>query len=185
MVGAVFGKLMTGDEFALAATRCRPGPDGDGDRAAGCGLAEYDEEDVLMALDIGTFARGFVAALVIDGVKSIQPKHPDDQRQLHRMWGFIGAMASELAEQDVNEDWFMQVVSLKNDLAPGTMGAFETLETALRDLQLSFTACGNPTYEDISFTISKPFAESELERMSEEEQHVVLEAVKAFRNRAD
>ncbi|MDE2227740.1 MAG: hypothetical protein KGL11_01690 [Alphaproteobacteria bacterium] len=132
-----------------------------------------------MPLDVEAFARGFIAALVAENRTSIQPKRPEQRRAFYRIYEFLGTEACK-AEQQHDKKWLREVVRLRNRLAPGPTGAFDQFETALRDLQLSFTESPNPYYEDIVFTVSEPFARSTLERMSDRERGLVMQAAQLF-----
>ena len=132
-----------------------------------------------MALEVGKFAKGFVAALVELEQSSIQPKSPEHLRALNEVHRFI-AKQVELARDKQPRNWFKDVVRLRNSLSPGQTGAFDQFETALRDLQLSFTESPNPNYEDIIFTVSKPFASSSLEAFEPRERDLIRKAAGVF-----
>lgn len=124
------------------------------------------------------FAKAFVAALVQAERRSLQPKDPTQRRAFYKVWKFIGQQAEE-ARSD-NPDWLRTVVRIRNRMSPGQSGAFDQFETALRDLQLSLTESPNPSYEDITFTVSKPFANSVLNRLSKVERELVSKAAEVF-----
>jgi hypothetical protein len=87
---------------------------------------------------------------------------------------------ADAAKNTADRDWAKKVVRIRNRMSPGQSGAFDQLETALRDLQLSITESPNPSYEDISFTASKPFAISLLNQLEESERELVREAARIF-----
>jgi hypothetical protein len=80
---------------------------------------------------------------------------------------------------DIDKKWYRTLVSLRNQLRPSISGAFDGFESALRNLQLSFTSCPNPFYEEIAFTVTTPFAEAVVK---DRERHLVEAAAKAFIN---
>ena len=136
-----------------------------------------------MPFEFEDFTRGFVAALVEAERSSIQPKNPTQRRAFYRVWALIGEKAAKARTEAIgsNEtEWLKAVVRIRNKMSPGQSGAFDQFETALRDLQLSITESPNPSYEDISFTASKPFANSVLEQLSNSERELVLEAAHLF-----
>lgn len=132
-----------------------------------------------MALEFEDFARGFVAGLVDANVTSIQPKSPAQRRGLHRVHQLVRDEVQKLGIAQRN-DWLRTVVQIRNGMAPGQTGAFDQFETALRDLQLSVTESPNPSYEDIRFPISAPFAKSVLKRLKPNERDLVQRAVGEF-----
>ena len=92
-----------------------------------------------MALEVEKFAKGFVAALVELDQTSIQPKSPEHRRALNQLYKFIAEQVELARDKPLMRNWFKDVVRLRNSLSPGQTGAFDQFETALRDLQLSFT----------------------------------------------
>ena len=133
-----------------------------------------------MALEVERFAKGFVAALVEQEQTSIQPKSPEHLRALNEVYNFIASEVERARDKPEMRSWFRDVVRLRNSLSPGQTGAFDQFETALRDLQLSFTESPNPNYEDIVFTVSKPFALSSLNAFNPNERELVRKAAKVF-----
>lgn len=132
-----------------------------------------------MTIDLEKFTRGFIAALIEDNQPSIQPKRPEHIRGFYRLRKILDDEV-ESARNLSDREWLQQVVRLRNRIAPGPTGSFDQFETALRDLQLSFTQSPNVDYEDIEFTISKPFAKSTLTHFNEREQALLKQAAAAF-----
>jgi hypothetical protein len=132
-----------------------------------------------MAITLESFARGFVAALVEDDQPSIQPKRPEHLRGFYKLRELLEAEVAR-AQEGSDQEWLRHIVRLRNRLSPGPTGSFDQFETALRDLQLSFTESPNVYYEDIEFTISKPFARSTLGTLDERERSLVERAAAAF-----
>jgi hypothetical protein len=132
-----------------------------------------------MEIDLERFTRGFVAALVERNQPSIQPKRPEHVRGFYKMRELLDAEVAR-ARDGTDREWLQQVVRLRNRLSPGPTGSFDQFETALRDLQLSFTESPNVYYEDIEFTLSKPFANSTLSKLADRERSLVNNAAAAF-----
>ena len=132
-----------------------------------------------MAIDLEAFTRGFVAALVERDRNSLQPKRPEHVHGFYRLQDFLREEAHR-AGQAEDKEWFRQIVRLRNRIAPGPSGSFDQFETALRDLQLSSTESPNVWYEDIEFTLSKPFAEASLRQLDPRESELVRNAAAAF-----
>jgi hypothetical protein len=126
------------------------------------------------------FTRGFVAALVEAERHSIQPKNPIQRRAFYKVWRLIGERAEQARGSTAKQEWLRKVVRIRNRMSPGQSGAFDQFETALRDLQLSLTESPNPNYEDITFTVSKPFANSVLSKLNRAERALVREAAEVF-----
>lgn len=133
-----------------------------------------------MKFELEDFTRGFVAELVVAERTSIQPKNPAQRRAFHHVWKLISHRVTQVKDSGKERDWLKKIVRIRNRMSPGQSGAFDQFETALRDLQLSITESPNPSYEDISFTVSKPFAQSMLEQMGAEERALVSEAARIF-----
>jgi hypothetical protein len=143
-------------------------------------LRKTPEAAMRPAFEFDEFTRGFIAALVQADCYSIQPKDPAQRRAFYKVWKFIGERAENARGSAQKKDWLRKVVRIRNRMSPGQTGAFDQFETALRDLQLSITESPNPSYEDIAFTISKPFANSVLSELSSEEQELVRRAADVF-----
>jgi hypothetical protein len=133
-----------------------------------------------MSFELEDFTRGFVAALVEAERSSIQPKNPSQRQAFYRVWKMMDRKAAEARKNSEDRDWLKKVVRIRNRMSPGQSGAFDQFETALRDLQLSITESPNPSYEDISFTASKPFASSVLDQLEHSERELVREAARLF-----
>ena len=130
-------------------------------------------------LEARDFTRGFIAALVVRGFSSLQPMSPTHRRGLYRVFQYIAACAAE-ARHEGGREQFKALVRIRNRIAPGQAGAFDQFQTDLRDLQLSLTESPNPSYEDISFSLTKPFASSLLDQLGEGRSRIVTEAARLF-----
>lgn len=130
-------------------------------------------------LEVRDFTRGFVAALVMAGESSLQPMNPSHRRGLYRVYEYLDEQATR-ASADNMRDQFKALVRIRNRIAPGPTGAFDQFQTDLRDLQLSLTESPNPSYEDISFSLSQPFARSLLGRLGASNARIVEVAVEKF-----
>jgi NifB/MoaA-like Fe-S oxidoreductase len=152
---------------------------GKASRASRIGVA-FNEIGIAMSLDLGTFARGFIATLAMHNLFSIQPKNPAQIRAFHEIRNVFDAEVEKLRASETETDWLYEIAELRNRLSPSTSGHFDQLETAFRDLQLSLTESPNLSYEDIDFTISLPFAQTTLERFSTRERELIEQAVGAY-----
>lgn len=125
------------------------------------------------------FARGFVAGLVMEGASSIQPMNPAHRHGMYRVYQYIEDEVAK-AESGGLRDRFKALVRIRNRIEPGQTGAFDQFQTDLRDLQLSLTESPNPSYEDISFSLSQPFAQSLLQQLGDANISLIRGAVKCF-----
>ncbi|MBC2806137.1 hypothetical protein GFL38_24315 [Rhizobium leguminosarum bv. viciae] len=126
------------------------------------------------------FARGFVAALIELGNPSIQPKNPEHRLGLYRVWKYLEESAESARKDDFSRNWYKALVRIRNRVSPGVTGSFDQFQTDLRDLQLSLTESPNPSYEEISFNASEPFARSLLGHLKHEESELVRKAAQLF-----
>lgn len=133
-------------------------------------------------LTSGQFAKGFVASLVTNGTDSIQPKSEVDRKGFRKALEVVEQEIATLKRSGKEEDTqlYRALVTLRAELAPSNAGTFDSFEAALRNLQLSFTSCPNPFYEDIQFTVSTPYASSVLEEFETNQKSVIDRAAKAF-----
>lgn len=124
-------------------------------------------------LSLMSFMKGFVSALLLQGVSSIRPKADEDRDGL----ATVVELLQEEIEKARNGDRsrFRALVALRNELQPSSVGSFDGFETALRNLQLSLTNCPNPFYEEIAFTASPSFADATLRDEFGEQERVLLQ----------
>ncbi|GAB5505964.1 MAG: hypothetical protein Rhirs2KO_11270 [Rhizobiaceae bacterium] len=111
--------------------------------------------------------------------RSFQPMNPDHRLGLYRVWEYLDRLVEDARGQEAS-DWFRSLVRIRNRIAPGHAGVFDQFQTELRDLQLSLTESPNPSYEDIVFSVSRPFAASLLDQLGDERSEVVRQAVRLF-----
>lgn len=134
-----------------------------------------------MDLNLELFTKGLVAKLIESGLHSVRPHSPDDQIGFQRIVELLNTeIARTKAETGSMDPWYRQLVRVRNRLQPSNNGAFDNFETALRDLQYSFTGCPNAFYEEIEFEVSRPFAHSYLEDLPDRCRALVDEASRAF-----
>lgn len=133
----------------------------------------------MATLEARDFTRGFVAALVVAGEASLQPMNPAHRQGLYRVYRYIDKEANRANASGIREQ-FKALVRIRNRIAPGQTGAFDQFQTDLRDLQLSLTESPNPSYEDISFSLSQPFARSLLDQLGAANMSLVEAAVSCF-----
>lgn len=134
-----------------------------------------------MAFDIEAFTLGFIATLIDRDISAIQPLSPEDRRGFHMVVQMLDQEVQQMRGQgDCDQDWYREIVRLRNGLKPSNSGAFDNFETALRDLQLSVTSAPNVFYEYITFSVSKPYAQSIIGDMPQTQQDIILKAANAF-----
>lgn len=139
-------------------------------------------EDTSMDLNVELFTKGLVATLIDSGLQSVRPHSPNDQVGFQRIVDFLNTEI-ERSRQAIDPQsvaWYRQLVRVRNKLQPSNNGAFDNFETALRDLQYSFTGCPNAFYEEIQFEVSRPFALSYLADLPDRYRVLVSRAGQAF-----
>ena len=130
------------------------------------------------ALTVTSFTKGLIAYLVALGETAIYPKSPRDRRGFQSVVEILETEISRLKSSNSTKDQelYRPLVRLRNELQASSTGAFDAFETALRNLQLNFTNCPNPFYEEIAFTVSVPFAKSILAELPESQRKLVEKA---------
>lgn len=131
----------------------------------------------------GQFTTAFVSRLIELGESAIYPKSPRDRRGF---WAVVGKLEEHIealrkATNPGDRSLYRSLVVIRNELQASSTGAFDALETSLRNLQLNFTNCPNPDYEEIAFTISRPFAEEVLQELPPSARAVVASVAEEFR----
>lgn len=134
-------------------------------------------------LTVASFTKGFIAYLVSYGETAIYPKSPRDRRGFQSI---VEAIETEIArisasESTADRNLYRPLIRLRNELQASSTGAFDAFETALRNLQLNFTNSPNPFYEEISFTVSVPFAKAILRELPEPQRVLVTKLGDQFR----
>ena len=134
-------------------------------------------------LTVASFTKGFIAYLIGLGETAIYPKSPRDRRGFQSVVETLESEIERIRSSGTpdEQNLYRPLVRLRNELQASSTGAFDALETALRNLQLNFTNCPNPFYEEISFTVSAPFAQSILEELPKSHRDLVSRAADRFR----
>jgi hypothetical protein len=130
-----------------------------------------------MSFTLHEFARGFVAKLLADGTTSLRPNDPADIDRLKRVYDYL---IHEAQSARSDEDWFGDLLGLRNEFAPSYLGTFDNFTGELRNLQRSLTACPNPYYEEISFSVSQPYAASLFNEFEPKKRQLIENAVQKF-----
>jgi hypothetical protein len=117
--------------------------------------------------NVELFTKGFVASLIVSGLTSIQPYSNRDRNGFQKVIELLKEEIAKIRETGSEDEdpLYRQLVRVRNRLQASNNGAFDSFETALRDLQYSFTGCPNAFYEDIEFQVSSPYALSFLKDM--------------------
>lgn len=130
--------------------------------------------------DTQTFMKGFVAGLVLRDRFSVRPYSPDDRRGFAQVIRLLDQRIGELEKRGEDPKVLRQLVRIANDLRESNTGGYEGFETALRALQLTFASCPNPFYEEITFSVPKPYAKTTVEDLPAVQQRIVNEVAEAF-----
>jgi hypothetical protein len=130
-------------------------------------------------LTASSFWRALVSYLIVKGESGIQPKKPADRRGFAQLVRAIDVVAEENKGDDV---WYRSLVRLRNYLQSGNNGAFENIETELRELQTSALMVPNPDYDDMHFQLSQSYARSLLDALDRKQRVLIERAGDAFRS---
>jgi hypothetical protein len=133
-----------------------------------------------IALDLQRFAKAFVAELVSHDLVAVRPKSPTDRRGFASVVRLLDQMVRELQERNGDKGEIRQLIRIVNELRPSNTGGFEGFEAALRSLQLTFSSCPNPFYEEIAFNVPKTYARATVDELPEFGKKLVNAAANAF-----
>lgn len=134
-------------------------------------------------LSLAQFVQGFVAELLRLGTSAVRPKSEPDREGFARV---VEALNDEITrirrapDSESDQEWYRSLVRLRNELQASNSGAFDGFETALRNQQLSFTNSPNPFYEEIAFSVSRPFAQAVLKELPARARHLAGRAAEEF-----
>jgi hypothetical protein len=130
--------------------------------------------------DTSTFMKGFVARLVLRNRASVRPSSPNDRRGFAEAVRLLDQKIEELEKGGAEPKIIRQLVRIANDLRASNSGGYEGFEAALRGLQLTFASCPNPFYEEIAFSVARPYAEATVENLPAVQRKIVNDAAEAF-----
>lgn len=125
------------------------------------------------------FFKAWVSELVVKGEVVICPDHPDTRKALNAVRLLLESRVEKF-ESSGNLDKEYMFLDLRNQFLPGNTGSFDGVERALRNLQTSLVMSPNPDYEEMVFEVSKPFAESIVAALSDEERALVQQAATTY-----
>lgn len=138
-------------------------------------LAEFFSE-----FDSQAFLKSVIAALVLQGVKSVFPHRVDDMNAMRALIDFLDEEIDHLEASKVEIEDLLPMIELVNSLRSSGSGSFEGFESALSDLQKTMASRRNPWYEKIDFPIPASYAESYLASAGEEMNKLSIAAAKVF-----
>jgi hypothetical protein len=134
----------------------------------------------ITAMDLHTFTRAFVAGLVARDRLSVRPHSPRDRRGFASVVRLLDRKVEELERNRADPHVIRQLVRIANELRPSNTGGYEGFEAAFRSLQLTFASSPNPFYEEITFSVPKPYAEATVNGLPAFQRQLVNEAANAF-----
>jgi hypothetical protein len=132
------------------------------------------------SIDLHTFAKSFIAGLVSRDRLAVRPHSPTDRRGFANVVRFLDNKIEQLEKAHESPRAIRQLVRVANELRPSNTGGYEGFEAALRSLQLTFASCPNPFYEEIAFSVPKPYAEATVMNLPKFQRQLVNEAADAF-----
>lgn len=136
------------------------------------------------SFDTQAFMKAFVAGLVLRNRMAIRPQNPSDRRGFAKIVEILDQKIDELEEAGLNRELVRELVRIANSLRASNTGGYEGFETALRGLQLTFASCPNPFYEEIAFSVPRPYAQSVLDALPTKQRELVAKIADAFAKEA-
>jgi hypothetical protein len=133
-----------------------------------------------MVFDTLAFMKGFVARLVLRNRASVRPSSPSDRRGFAEAIRLLDQKIEDLEKRGEEPKVIRQFVRIANDLRASNSGGYEGFEAALRGLQLTFASCPNPFYEEIAFSVPRPYAEATVENLPDVQRKIVDDVADAF-----
>jgi hypothetical protein len=131
-------------------------------------------------MDLHAFARAFIAGLVSRDRFAVRPHSPRDRKGFGSVVRLLDRKVEELERMKANPQAIRQLVRIANELRASNTGGYEGFEAALRSLQLTFASSPNPFYEEITFSVPKPYAEATVNGLPRFQRELVNEAADAF-----
>lgn len=131
-------------------------------------------------LDLRTFTKAFVAGLVMRDMYEVRPDDFHTRRGFGRVVRILDEAKVKLKAEGADRDLVRRIGRLANELRASNTGAFDGFETALRQVQLTFTCSPNPEYDDIVFSVSKTYAEATVAELPHDQRRIVDDAVSVF-----
>jgi hypothetical protein len=133
-------------------------------------------------LPLQMFARLLIAALVVEGRRSFCAHESADREALMRLHAYVAGLV-DLKGEPLPDD-LLDLIRIRNVLAPSYTGAFDAFESLLRDQQHWLTSSRNPTFEVISFDVPPEIGNQLLSEASDSVAEIAKAAAAAFSNHA-
>lgn len=134
----------------------------------------------LDAINLLGFTKAFIAELVSQGVRDLEPRAPNARRGFACVVSLLDERVEKLEDDGRGWQQVLPLASIANELRESANGGVEGWERALRLAQLTFTTVGNPDYDQVEFSIDSATAVDTIERLPETQQLLAREAVERF-----
>jgi hypothetical protein len=131
-------------------------------------------------MDVRVFTKAFIAALVDRGLVEIRPHEETTRRGFAAVINSLDTQADTLFEQRSDVDVGRQIMRVSNALRASNTGAFDGFESALRQVQLTFTSSPNPDYDEIAFSVPRVYARAVIAGLAPVHRAVIETVVRNF-----
>ena len=118
-------------------------------------------------LEVRGFIKAFIAALVTRDFVELRPHEPATRRGFGAVVDELDREADRLYGTGGGNAAARRLTRLSNALRASNTGAYDGFESALRQVQLTFTSSPNPDYDEIAFSVPKLYASAVIAQLEE------------------
>jgi len=140
------------------------------------------ESEVLASprLPISRFSKLLISALCLNHIKKIDMSAAPDIAKISKLKEYVDSTVEELREKELRDEFYFDLVSIRNLLSPSPSGAYDRFEQMLRDEQIWITNSQNPTLDRIQLDISPKVASHLIDGSEDKIQEFIFGAAKNF-----
>ncbi|WP_298814649.1 hypothetical protein [uncultured Sphingomonas sp.] len=132
------------------------------------------------AMAPGVFLKGFIAQLVLEGLRSISSRDPQVHRGLKRVVELLDDRVREILDESDDVRLAGPWIATGNLLRLSPTGGVENWERALRSVQMTYTRIGGDDRDSVAFEIDEVRAADELAHLQPADRAFVEVAATAF-----
>lgn len=132
------------------------------------------------AMAPGVFLKGFIAQLVLEGLRSISSRDPEVHRGLKRVVELLDGRVREILDDSDDVRLAGPWIATGNLLRLSPTGGVENWERALRSVQMTYTRIGGNDSDSVAFEIDAVRAKDELAHLPPADRAFVKQAATAF-----
>lgn len=149
-------------------------------RRTGDGRMVDTVEPQRSAMAPGVFLKGFIAQLVLEGLRSISSRDPEVHRGLKRVVELLDGRVREILDDSDDVRLAGPWIATGNLLRLSPTGGVENWERALRSVQMTYTRIGGNDSDSVAFEIDAVRAKDELAHLPPADRAFVKQAATAF-----